>query len=140
MLRMRQATRDIPLGGLSNGVDLSSVFSWATDNQTVPNVTSTISYPEATSGGFNWGQLASNIAGATANVTRTLSPILMAQNLNPNQSAVFNPATGQYVISSSSLQLSLTATGTGANLLSGWLPILGIGVVAVLGLSLISRR
>ena len=76
--------------------------------------------------------MASSIAGS-------LTPIFAAKALSANQSMMYNPNTGQYVISSGSLPLSLNASGANLSALSGWLPILGIGLVAVLGLKALSK-
>lgn len=94
---------------------------------------------DASVGGTNWLGTASSIASMASSIAGSLTPIFAAKALSNNQSMMYNPNTGQYVISSGSLPLSLNASGANLSALSGWLPILGIGLVAVLGIKALSK-
>ena len=121
------------------GADLN--FPWFSGD-TPSSGQETTSYPiySGSGGGTDWASIAGSISSAASNVTRSLTPLFAASSLQSGQSMVFNPTTGQYVISSGSLPLSLTSTGVSTTAISGWLPILGIGLVAVLGIKALSSK
>ena len=121
-----QNIRMMKYGSRYKGIgDVNIPFPWATDYE--PN------------NGSGWLTTAGNIANAAANVTKAITPIFAAQSLQQGQSMMYNPTTGQYVISAGSLPLSLNASGASLSAFSGWLPILGIGLVALLGIKAISK-
>lgn len=132
MLTMRKANGYKGLKG-----DLSFPwFSGDTPTSVEPSVTSTVSYP--TDVGTNWSGIVNPIASAAASITKSLTPLFAASSLQSGQSMLFNPTTGQYVISAGSLPLSLSTSGGSA--LSGWLPIVGLGLVAILGIKALSGK
>ncbi len=111
--------------------DVNIPFPWYDGSAPIAN--------DASVGGTNWLGTASSIASMASSIAGSLTPIFAAKALSNNQSMMYNPNTGQYVISSGSLPLSLNASGANLSALSGWLPILGIGLVAVLGLKALSK-
>ena len=111
--------------------DVNIPFPWYDGSAPIAN--------DASVGGSNWLGTASSIASMASSIAGSLTPIFAAKALSNNQSMMYNPNTGQYVISSGSLPLSLNASGANLSALSGWLPILGIGVVAIFGLKALSK-
>ena len=111
--------------------DVNIPFPWYDGSAPIAN--------DASVGGTNWLGTASSIASMASSIAGSLTPIFAVKALSNNQSMMYNPNTGQYVISSGSLPLSLNASGANLSALSGWLPILGIGLVAVLGLKALSK-
>lgn len=111
--------------------DVNIPFPWYDGSAPIAN--------DASVGGTNWLGTASSIASMASSIAGSLTPIFAAKALSNNQSMMYNPNTGQYVISSGSLPLSLNASGANLSALSGWLPILGIGLVAIFGLKALSK-
>ena len=145
-LMMQRTTRRIPLGNLGteddgmSGYDAPIVDSGgtpATASQITYQgegtaVTSNVTYPTS-NGNSNTSSWSTGIANAFASVARSLSPILASNNLKAGQSMAFNPATGQYVITTgSNLSSSLTSMFGSTGLSSSTLILLAVGVGAIL--------